>query len=102
MTLRLLCMPAQIRQMMAFTQIMDIWRPAGRSMEDHLKIVSKDHLKIVSKPVILTSTEKQIIRNLISLQTNSIFVENLGLFIIKRMLVVCHFELQRECEADRL
>ncbi len=37
MTLRLLCMPAQIIQMMAFTQIMDIWRP-GRSMEDHLKV----------------------------------------------------------------
>ena len=36
MTLRLLCMPAQIIQMMAFAQIMDIWRP-GRSMEDHLK-----------------------------------------------------------------
>ena len=28
-------MPAQIIQMMAFAQIMDIWRP-GRSMEDHL------------------------------------------------------------------
>ncbi len=36
MTLRLLCMPAQIKQTMSFTQIMDIWRP-GRSMEDHLK-----------------------------------------------------------------
>ena len=36
MTLRLLCMSAQILQMMAFAQIMDIWR-AGRSMEDHLK-----------------------------------------------------------------
>ncbi len=36
MTLRLLCMPAQIIQRMAFAQIMDIWRP-GRSMEDHLK-----------------------------------------------------------------
>ena len=35
MTLRLICMPAQIILMMAFTQIMDIWRP-GRSMEDHL------------------------------------------------------------------
>ena len=36
MALRLLCMPAQIIQTMAFTQIMDIWRP-GRSLEDHLK-----------------------------------------------------------------
>ncbi len=36
MTLRLLCMPAKIIQMMAFAQIIDIWRP-GRSMEDHLK-----------------------------------------------------------------
>ena len=36
MILRLLCMPVQIIQTMAFTQIMDIWRP-GRSMEDHLK-----------------------------------------------------------------
>ncbi len=30
-------MPAQIIQMMAFAQIIDIWRP-GRSMEDHLKV----------------------------------------------------------------
>ncbi len=36
MALRLLCMPAQITQTMAFIQIMDIWRP-GRSMEDQLK-----------------------------------------------------------------
>ncbi len=35
-TLRLLCIPAQIIQIMAFAQIIDIWRP-GRSMEDHLK-----------------------------------------------------------------
>ncbi len=33
---RRFCMPAQIIQRMAFTQIMDIWRP-GRSLEDHLK-----------------------------------------------------------------
>ncbi len=32
---RLLCMPAQIIQTMAFIWIMDIWRP-GRSLEDHL------------------------------------------------------------------
>ncbi len=38
MALRLLCMPAQIIQTMAFTQIMAIWRP-GRSLEDHLKSV---------------------------------------------------------------
>ncbi len=37
MTLRLLCMTAQIIQTMAFTQIMDIWRP-GRSLEDHLNL----------------------------------------------------------------
>ncbi len=36
MALRLLCMPAQIIQMMTFAQIRDMWRP-GRSMEDHLK-----------------------------------------------------------------
>ncbi len=36
MTLRLLCMAAQIIQTMSFTQIMDIWRP-GSSVEDHLK-----------------------------------------------------------------
>ncbi len=34
--LRLLYMPAQITQMMAFIQIMGIWRPC-RSLEDHLK-----------------------------------------------------------------
>ncbi len=39
MTLRLLCMPAQMIQTMSFTQIMDIWRP-GRSLEDHLKILA--------------------------------------------------------------
>ncbi len=38
MTLRLPCMPPQIIQMIAFAQIMDIWRP-GRSMEDHLKTI---------------------------------------------------------------
>ncbi len=34
-------MPAQIIQMMAFAQIMDIWRP-GRSMEDHLKVQASE------------------------------------------------------------
>ncbi len=47
MTLRLLCMPAQIIKMMVFAQIMDIWRP-GRSMEDHLKELFIFQLDILS------------------------------------------------------
>ncbi len=31
-------MPAQIVQMMTFTQIMDIWTPAGITVWDHLKL----------------------------------------------------------------
>ncbi len=45
MAARLLFMPAQIIQMMAFAHIMDIWRP-GRSMEDHLKVIPKDKLSV--------------------------------------------------------
>ncbi len=45
MTLRLLCMPAQIVQTMSFTQIMDIWR-SGRSLEDHLKYFNKDQCQL--------------------------------------------------------
>ncbi len=44
MTLRLLCMPAQIIQVMAFAQIMDIWR-SGRSLEDHLNTYLMFYMK---------------------------------------------------------
>ncbi len=67
MTLRLLCMPAQIIQSMVFTQIMDIWRP-GRSLEDHLKASQLIHLHtsnvgtwIVSDPVIIRSEKLQLL-----------------------------------------
>ncbi len=43
MTLRLVCMPAQIIQTMAFTQNMDIRRP-WRSLEEHLQNASRSQI----------------------------------------------------------